>query len=90
MISEENRRENILLQIRMVEGYIALWQTKIVSGAYKFDKATRFSGEEFSEEEKLKGAMVVLQSHTNRLYELIEAAMLPVEIPDPVAPRKWK
>jgi hypothetical protein len=81
MINEANQRENILLQITQTQAYITLWQTEIVSGHYKSRNVFHgINGPKFTDEELLKDAMETLHRHVNRLRELVDAAMLPVDM----------
>jgi hypothetical protein len=79
---EENIRHNLELQIKMTQGYITLWSTKIQSGAYKFDNIMHFDQTPLTDDEKLKHSMDILKSHVDRLYQLVDNSMMSTEQPE--------
>lgn len=68
--------EIIKLQIVQTQAQITLWQTKILSGAYKFRQlshGTYTNNVPFTDEEKLKDSIRILEVQVDRLYTLTEA-----------------
>jgi hypothetical protein len=72
-------RENILLQIEMTKAYIALWQTRILSGECKQRNMYHYvNGAEtrMTDDELVKEAVDTMTRHVNRLGELTQMAMV--------------
>ena len=65
-------------QLELTKSHIVLWQTDILSGAYKqkqiFHGGASTMGPEtaLTDEEKLKHCMDILRSHVTRVYEITE------------------
>lgn len=79
IIKEQNRRQNVALQIEVKKALITLWNARIVSGAYK--QANLFHGistdnTPFTDDEKLKHDIDILQRHVKDLMELSDSIML--------------
>jgi hypothetical protein len=65
-------------QLEQTKAYIVLWQTEILSGAYKqkqlFKGGASTAGPEtaFTDDEKLKHCMDILRGHISKVYEITE------------------
>ncbi len=76
---EQNRRQNVALQIEVKKALITLYNARIVSGAYK--QSNLFHGVStdntpFTDDEKLKHDIDILQRHVKDLMELSDSIML--------------
>lgn len=84
-MTNEIKRQNLEMQARQIQGYMILWQTKILSGAYKLEEikvptrnADGFDYEnmkEASDEYKLNRAIGVLENHARNFSEVVDAFM---------------
>jgi hypothetical protein len=83
MRNDANYRHNLELQVKVAQAYITLWQTEINSGFYKtrqmYHGTKPVDSAKFTEEELLKDSVQTLHRHVDRLRELTEELMLPVD-----------